>query len=289
MAHSQIPSGSQMTTTTYPSHASSQGIEPPYTFPWGKHKGKQIEEIPLEYLRWLQTSSNAYNINLTMQRVVEEYVAATLHYPSSQPLSSTLPAAQPGSSQQRQPLGPLSSNVNRSQVPYVLHFGKHKGQLLANVPSDYIAWLRQSDMIKEREQLAEAMRNYDAGHHLPTEYKLCFGKWKGYTLAEVAPSYLTNLHDSDAAKENGDLRAALAEHKQANALKQRLTQKSGSTKKPFHCPSEVTTDYRRYYYNGDRKGGQMWICCNDALKYFGADRNAMRAAGLRSFTRGQRF
>lgn len=114
-----------------------------------------------------------------------------------------------------------------------------------------------------------------------------FGKYRGYTLDEVPPTYINWLKVFGAPDGHEDLRQALDSHKRHNA-----TAQTGSAKRPkkaFEIPSEYTTDYRRYYYGGTRDGGQMWIGCHDCVRYFGADPKAMTTAGLRPFHKGQRF
>lgn len=113
------------------------------------------------------------------------------------------------------------------------------------------------------------------------------------TLDEVPPTYLNWLHDFDAPAEHEDLRTALADHKKKNAAEQasRVSARSSTKrkKKAWVIPNEHTSDFRRYYYGGDRKAGQMWIGCHDVVRYFGADPKAMVQAGLRPHHRNQRF
>jgi len=68
-----------------------------------------------------------------------------------------------------------------------------------------------------------------------------------------------------------------------------VTSTTRKKKKAFDLPSDITFDVRRYYFNGDRKAGQMWIGCNDCVRYFGADAKAIVAAGLRPRHKNQRF
>lgn len=225
-----------------------------------------------------------------MRQAVEEFLGSAAASSSSQllPSSSRQPRSTPMSSQtqpNRAPLAELSATV--SDRPYILKFGKYSGWKLDDVPPDYVAWLKKSETLKGKEELAKAVEEYEK---VPRVYKLCFGKYKGYTLDEVPPTYLNYLHESNAAKENADLRDALAKHKHANTTSQISAQRSKTgKKKPFVVPSEYTGDHRRYYYNGDPKAGQMWIGCNDALRYFGADARAMIEAVLQPFNRRQRF
>ncbi|KAK0860458.1 hypothetical protein LTS02_008472 [Friedmanniomyces endolithicus] len=150
--------------------------------------------------------------------------------------------------------------------PYVLTFGKHAGKSLNDVPPDYIAWLKKGELIHKNVDLAAA----------------------------VPPTYLLWLQDFDAPEGHEDLKQALKDHKRAIADLQVSSVQAGTNtsrkkKKAFDLPSDTTFDVRRYYFNGDRKVGQMWIGCNDCVRYFGADAKAMVAAGLRPHHKNQRF
>ncbi|CAJ2501131.1 Uu.00g039840.m01.CDS01 [Anthostomella pinea] len=189
---------------------------------------------------------------------------------------------------------PPSSSAPPAAIdgPYTLTFGKHAGKRLEEVPDDYIAWLKAGEMINTNAALKAAVQEWDT---IPRVYHLCFGKYKGRTLDEVPPTYLNWLHDFGAEEGHDDLRQALKAQKEQNAALQVSSVQNSSTgpkgrkKKPFKVPSATTLDYRRYYYHGDKRGGQMWIGCNDCVRYFGADPKAMAAAGLHPFQRGQRF
>ncbi|KAK0247889.1 hypothetical protein LTR12_011675 [Friedmanniomyces endolithicus] len=184
------------------------------------------------------------------------------------------------------------SNKKRTSTrSYVLTFGKHAGKSLNDVPPDYVAWLKKGELIHKNADLAAAVADWD---RIPRVYRLCFGKHKGCTLAEVPPTYLLWLQDFDAPEGHEDLKQALKDHKRAIADLQVSSVQAGTNtsrkkKKAFDLPSDTTFDVRRYYFNGDRKVGQMWIGCNDCVRYFGADAKAMVAAGLRPHHKNQRF
>ncbi|KAK1071621.1 hypothetical protein LTR74_003251 [Friedmanniomyces endolithicus] len=175
--------------------------------------------------------------------------------------------------------------------PFVLTFGKHAGKSLNDVPPDYIAWLKKGELIPENVDLAAAVADWD---RIPRVYRLCFGNHKGCTLAKVPPTYLLWLQDFDAPEGHEDLKQALKDHKRAIADLQVSSVQAGTNtsrkkKKVFDLPSDTTFDVRRYYFNGDHKVAQMWIGCNDCVRYFGADAKAMVAAGLRPHHKNQRF
>ncbi|KAH9904765.1 hypothetical protein F4778DRAFT_44751 [Xylariomycetidae sp. FL2044] len=184
------------------------------------------------------------------------------------------------------------------QAPYVLKFGKYKGQPLDDVPPEYVAWLKAgTDSYVADVELQAAVAAWEK---VPRVYKLPFDQYKGRTLAEVPPTYINWLRDSNALEGHDDLRRAVAEHRENNSALQMSqvlmsagSQSDGTTqkrrKKPWVIPSSTTSDYRRYYYGGSKHGGQMWIGRHDAVRYFGADPDAMERAGLRPHHKGQRF
>ncbi|KAK5722748.1 hypothetical protein LTR15_005981 [Elasticomyces elasticus] len=240
-----------------------------YVLRFGKHAGKRLGEVPPDYIAWLKKGDYIKN-NANLAAAVEHF----------EPRSEAV-VISPEAMEHM----PLAATAQE----YVLNFGKHAGKGLEEVPPEYVAWLKKGELIKNNDLLAAAVAAWD---QTPRVYRLCFGKYEGYTLDEVPPTYLNWLQDFDAPVGHEDLKQALEEHKEADSALQ-VSRVIGSDKtrkkKAFDLPSETTTDFRRYYYNGDPKGGQMWIGCQDCVRYFGADAKAMVAAGLRPHYKNQRF
>lgn len=71
----------------------SQTSSVEYRLPWGKHKGKMLSEVPVDYVNWLKTSSDAYKSNSSVRSAVDAYyatrtAATVLPGSSSQPTQS---------------------------------------------------------------------------------------------------------------------------------------------------------------------------------------------------------
>ncbi|KAK4945039.1 hypothetical protein LTR10_015716 [Elasticomyces elasticus] len=253
--------------------ASQENQDPnEYVLRFGKHAGKRLGEVPPDYIAWLKKGDYIKN-NANLAAAVEHFepkLEAVVIPPESM---EHLPRAA----------------TDQDPLAYVLNLGKHAGKGLEEVPPEYVAWLKKGELIKNNDMLAAAVAAWD---QTPRVYRLCFGKYEGYTLDEVPPTYLNWLQDFDAPVGHEDLKQALEEHKEANSALQ-VSRVIGNDKtrkkKTFDLPPETTTDFRRYYYNGDPKGGQMWIGCQDCVRYFGADAKAMVAAGLRPHYKNQRF
>ncbi|KAK3618457.1 hypothetical protein LTR56_024634 [Elasticomyces elasticus] len=243
--------------------ASQENQDPnEYVLRFGKHAGKRLGEVPPDYIAWLKKGDYIKN-NANLAAAVEHFepkLEAVVIPPESM---EHLPWAA----------------TDQDPLAYVLNFGKHAGKGLEEVPPEYVAWLKKGELIKNNDMLAAAVAAWD---QTPRVYRLCFGKYEGYTLDE----------DFDAPVGHEDLKQASEEHKEANSALQ-VSRVIGNDKtrkkKAFDLPPGTTTDFRRYYYNGDPKGGQMWIGCQDCVRYFGADAKAMVAAGLRPHYKNQRF
>ncbi|KAK5682831.1 hypothetical protein LTR17_027361 [Elasticomyces elasticus] len=253
--------------------ASQENQDPnEYVLNFGKHAGKRLGEVPPDYIAWLKKGDYIKN-NANLAAAVEHFGLKSEAAVISPEAMEHLPLAA----------------TDQDPLAYVLNFGKHAGKGLEEVPPEYVAWLKKGELIKNNDMLAAAVAAWD---QTPRVYRLCFGKYEGYTLDEVPPTYLNCLQDFDAPVGHEDLKQALEEHKEANSALQ-VSRVIGSDKtrkkKAFDLPSETTTDFRRYYYNGDSEGGQMWIGCQDCVRYFGPDAKAMVAAGLRPHYKNQRF
>ncbi|KAK0355418.1 hypothetical protein LTR02_008806 [Friedmanniomyces endolithicus] len=303
--------------------SSTPATDEPYVLTFGKHIGKTIDQVPLYYAAWLKTDCIAYSVNsphsrcrtrrswqqvhnLSDKDATSSFGAPGLQYypqqdsgPAATKFQSKRTPIQSKPTPQSPPtvtMSPMTQIFSATSAPvpegpYVLTFGKHAGKSLNDIPPDYIAWLKKGELIHKDADLAAAVADWD---RIPRVYRLCFGKHKGCTLAEVPPTYLLWLQDFDAPDGHEDLKQALKDHKRANAELQVSSVQTGTSttrkkRKAFDLPSDITFDVRRYYFNGDRKAGQMWIGCNDCVRYFGADAKAMVAAGLRPHHKNQRF
>ena len=147
-------------------------------------------------------------------------------------------------------------------------------------------------MYQDNAELRHAVEDWEK---VPRVYVLHFGKYKGKTLDEVPPSYINWLNEFGAPDQHEDLKKALAEHRNNDSADQVAMIEAATSsspkrkKKAWVIPHETTNDYRRFYYNGDRKSSQMWIGCHDVVRYFGADPKALVKAGLRPHHKSQRF
>ncbi|KAI4611616.1 uncharacterized protein J4E87_010466 [Alternaria ethzedia] len=107
---------------------------------------------------------------------------------SSQPPAPQLSASQPA------PQPPSSQPPPRKQ-PYRFDFGKHEGKTIAEVPPDYMAFLKSKGFTETNETLAAGVAEYER-HHPPIgtprkgEYRFTFGKHEGKTVAEVPSQYI---------------------------------------------------------------------------------------------------
>ncbi|KAK4543956.1 hypothetical protein LTR36_004730 [Oleoguttula mirabilis] len=260
------------------------------------------------------------------QNEVERFLGYKLPPSAPTPVSQPAGIQQPSPSTLANPVediliasSTIASSTYRSDPtkPYILTFGKQINHTLSTIPPAYIAWLKSNSVYETNAELRTA---FDEWEKVPHAYRFPFGKHEGCTLAEVPPTYLNWLEENPAPAGQEDLRKelrkALAVHRKSEAgVQGALVSNTASTstaststasastastavasttstkrkKKPWVIPNDHTTDIRRYYYAGDRRQGQMWIGCNDAVRYFGADPKAMNAAGLRAHHKNQRF
>jgi uncharacterized protein (DUF3820 family) len=127
-APTRAPTTPSPSTQTPPS--STPSIAPPteYRFDFGIHTGKSLSEVPPEYLTFLK------------QRGIV----------SGKP---TLSAAVAKHEQ--------NTHLPPDPARYTLTFGKHIGEALSDVPSDYLTWLKKSHLLYENTALRDAIRHFE--------------------------------------------------------------------------------------------------------------------------------
>jgi len=114
--------------------------------------------------------------------------------PSTAPSHYSLCKDDIPSSSQPAPQPPSSQPPSRKQ-PYRFDSGKHEGKPIAEVPPDYMAFLKSKGFTETNETLAAGVAEYER-HHPPIgtphkgEYKFTFGKHEGKTVAQVPQSYI---------------------------------------------------------------------------------------------------
>ena len=151
------------------------------------------------------------------------------------PSSQTCTATQPTFSSQTLPASSTPTAQESSQ-PYRLPWGKHRGKLISEVPTDYVRWLQdKSDAYKTNKQLQEAvdahlstvstlssqgtssqptasLSQIASTPHAPGEsgpYVLSFGKHAGKSLENVPDEYVAWLKTRE--NQDGGLREAIEE------------------------------------------------------------------------------
>ncbi|KAI4616938.1 hypothetical protein J4E83_006520 [Alternaria metachromatica] len=142
---------------------------------------------------------------------------------SSQPPAPQLSASQPA----QQP--PTSQPPPRKQ-PYRFDFGKHEGKTIAEVPPDYMAFLKSKGFTETNETLAAGVAEYER-HHPPIgtprkgEYRFTFGKHEGKTVAEVPSQYIWWLKtQTSIPKDKPELGAAIRQFERTQKRTQTKTQ-----------------------------------------------------------------
>ena len=142
---------------------------------------------------------------------------------SSQPPAPQLSASQPT------PQPPSSQPPPRKQ-PYRFDFGKHEGKTIAEVPPDYMAFLKSKGFTETNETLAAGVAEYER-HHPPIgtprkgEYRFTFGKHEGKTVAEVPSQYIWWLKtQTSIPKDKPELGAAIRQLERTQKRTQTKTQ-----------------------------------------------------------------
>jgi len=166
----------------------------------------------------------------------------------------------------------LKSLKKTPEGPFVLNFGIHQGKCLDEVPSSYITFLNTADISSNRPDLAAALKAFN-DQKKKTPYVLDFSSHIGKSLEQCPPTFIDYLNSNpEITEKRPDLQAALKTFNRNNRHSQIQEAKNSS----WVPPSDRTSDARRYHKNGR----QMWIAASDTLRFFGAEPEALLAAGL---------
>ncbi|KAI4658659.1 uncharacterized protein J4E79_006417 [Alternaria viburni] len=161
--------------STAPSQASSQALPPPSSEPPASSQLSQMSQ-PQQAPPPPSTAPSHYSL-------CKDDMPNSSQPPAPQ-LSASQPAPQP----------PSSQPPPRKQS-YRFDFGKHEGKTIAEVPPDYMAFLKSKGFTETNETLAAGVAEYER-HHPPIgtprkgEYKFTFGKHEGKTVAQVPQTYI---------------------------------------------------------------------------------------------------
>jgi len=201
-----------------PSQASSQTLPPPSSTP-GPYMG---HEPP--------ASSQLSQISQPQQAPPPPSTAPS-HYSlckdvvpsSSQPSAPQLSASQPTPQ-------PSSSQPPPRREPYRFDFGKYTGKTIAEVPPDYMAFLKSKGFTETNETLAAGVAEYER-HHPPIgtprkgEYKFTFGKHEGKTVAQVPQTYIWFIKNKTTImKDKPEVGAAIRQFERTQKHTQTKTQ-----------------------------------------------------------------
>ncbi|KAI4696851.1 uncharacterized protein J4E88_001030 [Alternaria novae-zelandiae] len=199
-----------------PSQASSQALPPP-------------SSAPFSYMDSAPPASS--QVSVASQQAPLPPSTAPSHYSlckNDVPSSSQPPAPQLSASQPT-PQPPSSQPPPRKQ-PYRFDFGKHEGKTIAEVPPDYMAFLKSKGFTDTNETLAAGVAEYER-HHPPIgtprkgEYRFTFGKHEGKTVAEVPSQYIWWLKtQTSIPKDKPELGAAIRQLERTQKRTQTKTQ-----------------------------------------------------------------
>ncbi|KAF9697974.1 hypothetical protein EKO04_004320 [Ascochyta lentis] len=222
---------------SYPSPAvrAGQPVEAPlYRFPFGAHSGKTLLEVPENYIAYLR-------VDHAMADSMPGFAGALCLFDAGQPPVAPLPAPLPNRPEHSTPPSSAPARFSSSQQAencdiiskdaldasssslYRFDFGIHTGKTLAEVPPEYVAFLKQRGIVEGKPALAVAVIRFERenapsataaskSRSDPAQYTLKFGKHIGKTVSEVPEQYLTWLKTTKILHENEDLRNAVAHH-----------------------------------------------------------------------------
>jgi uncharacterized protein (DUF3820 family) len=268
---------------------------PLYRLPLGIHKGMTLLEVPENYLQYLRLDQNMANmmpgLGYALSQLNEgKSPTAAPPQPVSQqslaPLSS--PAAQLPTSL-RQILQAAGVGSQASQPPtglpseYRFDFGKHIGKVLADVPADYISFLKERGIVGSKPDLAAAIVEHERQSSIsndPADYRLNFGMHNGKPLSLVPEDYIEWLKTTNRmGAENPSLRAALAYHDECKREQEKKTKRGSKAKKPrknTYTPNDISmgTGSISDRYPFQKNGEHLLITPKEAQEYFGVGRSA---------------
>jgi uncharacterized protein (DUF3820 family) len=248
-----------------PTHTQHSPNAPLYVLPFGEFKGKTLHDVPEDYLLYLGASEDklatlpglADALRSMKQGLPPVAVKPTVpNLPSSQALSPQKRASSqvPMVNQSHQTLPPTSSAPTHSahskdgipsssqppspqppprKEPYRLDFGKHEGKTIAEVPPDYIAFLKSKGLIETNKTLAAGVAEYErlnppittprkGKNSKPLEYRFSFGIYEGKTVAQVPAGYILFLKNKTTIlKDKPEVGAAIRLYEESRSRRSR--------------------------------------------------------------------
>ncbi|KAJ8113340.1 hypothetical protein OPT61_g4506 [Boeremia exigua] len=133
---------------------------------------------------------------------------------------------------------------------YRFNFGMHLGKILAQVPRNYLDFLQENGIVATRADLAAAITSFNTKQATdppltaprPSDYVLCFGKYKGQKVANVSRQYLEWLETTELLEQNPDLNKAVM-YEMRTRKPPKPSGRIGSSKP--RCTFECTCDRRQ--------------------------------------------
>lgn len=108
-------------------------------------------EVPKDYIAWLQNTSDAYKASKPMPEAVKWHLS-----------NDNASANQSCPQLEQENISPDSNAPDGTiVVPYVLPFGKDASKRVEDVPAEYIAWLKTGDRFGTDAQLRAAIAEWE--------------------------------------------------------------------------------------------------------------------------------